>query len=1772
MPFTVDSIRRSMARETLSARRAGLPFPHDRIDRLKRLLDPPPVTLATAPALPAVPPMDDTQHALLAAYLHALIRAKEAQDPEEYEAAAREADRLWAMLRGDHAEQTATMASDPFAAPKWSEYHGPRGGRGWHNPETGQRRYNARDPNLPRASGRLDPDHPDAPYQKWMVPGEELTDDLRAEIDHHRANIGEVPPADAKVEQYDPKVHGTGRPRAEPPPLPGQRPQPRPEPQPKAPPKTGDPFAEHESGPQARPGAAPQPQPKPQPAPKSNDPRANPDLDAAFGMEPRPQAPQPAPRPAPVTTPSGGPPPARVDVPSGGGQPVPATPAGQQRPAPVPQAPAPQPARTPAKIAPPEPPAVPQPRVSPEQYRAAAAESYQSRRQEEDRARVEWVRQHRPDLLHKLPGAPQPAPYISRTPARIHHDEEPVELEPAESVGKVSDRTNPTTPQPHSPTPVAKVDIPESVRKVSGPTFDPHAELADLGAKLERHAAGHLAPGLTDQLTRVATRMGVSEENLLHQAAEAHAATQGPPTTHPRDVTGQPTAPAARDFGHAHRLLRQKAQAAGLDPDEVQSVADHILRDHNAQADQHNELLKFVRKHGGVDVIRRGKDKRVAGREDNVRGLDTVAQEAAGLFPAHFREPTAANGGEHHEQLQAMLEQGDKPRLTPEQAYQKAMEQAEEEAYHKRLKAETEGDGPQRHAGDDYVPFSTDARLFAVLSALPDEVTTFTFAGERWERIPPVEWSAMLSNDGWEPYRGPRGGIGWKNVATGRIVYTASQTAPGYARRQVQSSAKRALELSGRHAAHLRGTGEAHLSEAELRELADHVQALPVHTLRSLKNHVMGTWGNVRRRQDMVEALTGHVRGLVDKHQAMEQDYHQRNDGDSPDDEARFKKERIAGHMEDLTPSLRADRLAGWKQERQAAGGQAPVPAPPVAPPAPVPAAAAAPVPVPVPAPAPPPAPPTPEATPTGVAEPWPSEPADPPAGASRDAAGDAHDRVADELNAPSGIVSVADLRKHYPHLGDKELAEGIENLADAGTLRPYADMDEGQIQAAGGVQIGERWFNSVGRPAGGKISADDLRAAFGGQEAAAAGSHPMPFPVKEPAPFESKSTVGQTGPVEDVPVKSLVATQKDLDPAYMKELHGGAEPKTKGPPKVVRINDEHHIDDGHHRAAKEAHGGAETIKAEVFEHDPATKKTRPLKYTPVPEDVSDEEYDRQFEEAKQKAAAGLAKMAEKQKERAARKAALKESAPVAQEAPSPPPAQAPAAEPAPPVAEAPAVKAEPPKADHLALARQYLRGGVIDAAEADKLRTTYASLPDTDRTRFAEAMGVESAARSLPEVRDELVERKVREMAHRGEHGPEVKRNTGNPLFGKPGVGESQGLFDAAPEEAAQKPETPKSAGRPPMAPVVNEDSYESEFGELNGHPFTFGAQREESGNWHVSFASPTGGSAVSGKAGSRAVGIMRGAADELDKFVGTVRPDRFTYSADVDEPSRVRLYDHAAQKVADRLGYTMERREEDGNVDYHFTREAARANPPEAPPDPAPKPQAPARQADPPPPEPKAEAKPAVDPEALGKRLAAAHSDRMSDNPTTGRKGDQEFDRLLEEIGKLPPDQRAKAMAAAEPPKPAPKPKGTRVTRTNEHHHGNGSVTRTHFLSDDRHSVTEAGDRFHLHEQAGGRLGHKGEYGSLEEAMAGASTKATGIADRLKAHVAGLKGDAAEHTSGDPLLKELEGMSQAEVFKALEAAGIEAIRPGDSKSELIRRARLRLTASARAQERNAV
>jgi hypothetical protein len=615
---------------------------------------------------------------------------------------------------------------------------------------------------------------------------------------------------------------------------------------------------------------------------------------------------------------------------------------------------------------------------------------------------------------------------------------------------------------------------------------------------------------------------------------------------------------------------------------------------------------------------------------------------------------------------------------------------------------------------------------------------------------------------------------------------------------------------------------------------------------------------------------------------------------------------------------------------------------------------------------------------------------------------------------------------------------------------------------------------------------------------------------VDEKPPYNPRHTYYKVGPMQDVPLEHLIATQPDVNADYMGELMGGAQRKDENPPKVVKVGDKYYLENGHHAAALAHAKGEKALKAQVFEYDPATGQTKPasgatkdfpkakpvpgeekvppapaehptgkMDYEPIPEDVSDEEYDRLFEEKNKAVQAGLAKMAEKQKERAAKKAAPQESAPVAQETPPPPPAQAPTAEPA---------KTQPPeapKADHLALARQYERGGVIDQEDAEKLRTTYAGLSDMDRTRFAEAFGVENAARSLPEVRDELVERKVKEMAHRGEHGPEVKRNTKNPLFGERGVGESKGLFDAEPEE------TPTGESN-----ATEEIKHER------------GAGVEHSGNDRQRPQAEGSGSGSLPRAG--------GGAGE-------------------------RGQDGAQAK-------------EEGRVEGQ------------------------------------GRGLPQVDPEDLGRRLRAAHSDRMSDNPTTGRKGDEEYHRLQEQIDKLPPDQKAKAMAASEPEKPAPEPTGLRVRKANEYRHSNGTVTKTHYLSDDRHTVTEHGGKFVLHENAGGNLSHKGEYASIQEAVGAAGKppptslpmpsvahKTTeppksDLADRLKAHIANLKGEPEEHTSGVPLLKELDGLSQAEVYALLLSAGIEGARPTDSKANLILRLHRRMTAQARSQERNSV
>lgn len=359
-----------------------------------------------------------------------------------------------------------------------------------------------------------------------------------------------------------------------------------------------------------------------------------------------------------------------------------------------------------------------------------------------------------------------------------------------------------------------------------------------------------------------------------------------------------------RHYGAEHALLRKQAEEAGHNPDHVQSLADQLHEEHTTFAKERNELLRHAREiaserkgktaqqnqdkpttaeerianqkanqemarfarqakdlgqlHGRRydDLSKRGPDGFVGGKEDaaSLKGFDDITKQMVSLYPHHFRPETAERGGNHTDQLYAMLQEGDKPILSRSEAYQKALEQFEDDRYQQAAEERMYGLKPAASStiGDSFIPFATDAALIACLSSLPSS----------------VEYIALFNNEGWTRYHGPKGGRGWQNNQTGRIVYTASENSPGYQRRQLQSSESKARELGNKFAAHHRGDeGASKPSEADLRELADHIQALPVQSLRTLKNTLMATWGNTRRRQHMVDALTSHVRGLVNQSQ-----------------------------------------------------------------------------------------------------------------------------------------------------------------------------------------------------------------------------------------------------------------------------------------------------------------------------------------------------------------------------------------------------------------------------------------------------------------------------------------------------------------------------------------------------------------------------------------------------------------------------------------------------------------------------------------------------------------------------------------------------------------------------------------------------------------------------------------------------------------------------------------------------------------------------------------
>jgi hypothetical protein len=64
----------------------------------------------------------------------------------------------------------------------------------------------------------------------------------------------------------------------------------------------------------------------------------------------------------------------------------------------------------------------------------------------------------------------------------------------------------------------------------------------------------------------------------------------------------------------------------------------------------------------------------------------------------------------------------------------------------------------------------------------------------------------------------------------------------------------------------------------------------------------------------------------------------------------------------------------------------------------------------------------------------------------------------------------------------------------------------------------------------------------------------------------------------------------------------------------------------------------------------------------------------------------------------------------------------------------------------------------------------------------------------------------------------------------------------------------------------------------------------------------------------------VFRAVADHLHAYIGQERPQEFTFSADLYQPSRVRLYDKFAAKIAGASDYDLVRWEGGGRINYNF------------------------------------------------------------------------------------------------------------------------------------------------------------------------------------------------------------------------------------------------------------
>lgn len=107
----------------------------------------------------------------------------------------------------------------------------------------------------------------------------------------------------------------------------------------------------------------------------------------------------------------------------------------------------------------------------------------------------------------------------------------------------------------------------------------------------------------------------------------------------------------------------------------------------------------------------------------------------------------------------------------------------------------------------------------------------------------------------WTKYEGPKGGTGWQNTETGRVIYTKGDR-PGEKKEKREASENAGRDLLQKVIART-------AAAEDLIELTTHLPAVRIGVLKNARAMLDASFRGGRRKQQMVDALIHHVRGRI---------------------------------------------------------------------------------------------------------------------------------------------------------------------------------------------------------------------------------------------------------------------------------------------------------------------------------------------------------------------------------------------------------------------------------------------------------------------------------------------------------------------------------------------------------------------------------------------------------------------------------------------------------------------------------------------------------------------------------------------------------------------------------------------------------------------------------------------------------------------------------------------------------------------------------------------